>query len=238
VAGAIGIIFSVFEHSRPLELFRSEAQRLAKGQSDQLQPSKFRGVYRAIASDLNDGIEQVAAKGGVPRRAADLKQVLGDLPAEPQMSAFSLPGEGAAPPPPPSSPSSPRPMPSAPTNPRLPKPPPVPGRPAGPEPTSGEESASRKPAPPPRAGAAASEGNGAGASPATEESEWRKVYDDFVALKQQCGENVDGFTYTKFEQTLKKNRDALIQRHGAKRVRFSVYVKDGKAALKASPIKE
>ena len=239
VVAAIGIVFTILEHSRPLELFRVEAQRLAKGQADQMQPSKFRGVYRGIASDLNDGIDQVAAKGGVPRRAADLKQVLGDLPAEPQMSAFSLPGEGAAAAPP-SQPSSPRPLPSAPNNPRLPKPPPTRGAAgaAGPAEAPEEPSGQRRPAPPARPGAAAaSEGNGAGGA-ATEEAEWRQVYDDFVALKQQCGENVDGFTYTKFEQTLKKNRDALMQRHGAKRVRFSVYVKDGKAALKASPIKE
>ncbi|MCE7891714.1 MAG: hypothetical protein DYH12_18790 [Sorangiineae bacterium PRO1] len=72
---------------------------------------------------------------------------------------------------------------------------------------------------------------------AGEAAEWRAVYQDFVALKQQCGENIEGFTYEKFEQTLKKNRDALVQRHGAAKVKFSVYVKDGKAALKASPIK-
>jgi hypothetical protein len=69
-------------------------------------------------------------------------------------------------------------------------------------------------------------------------AEWRGVYDDFVALKQQCGENVDGFTYERFEVTLRKNRDTLVQRHGAKRVKFSVYVKEGRAALKANPIKE
>jgi hypothetical protein len=84
------------------------------------------------------------------------------------------------------------------------------------------------------------------ASPATagwgaespELAEWRAVYQDFVALKQQCGENTEGFTYEKFETTLKKNRDALMNRHGAKRVKFSVYVKEGKAALKATPLKD
>jgi hypothetical protein len=74
--------------------------------------------------------------------------------------------------------------------------------------------------------------------PLSEADHWREVFADFVALKHQCGEPTDGFTYEKFEQTLKKNRDMLVQRHGAKRVKFSVYVKDGKAALKASPIKD
>ena len=70
-----------------------------------------------------------------------------------------------------------------------------------------------------------------------EETEWREVYQQFVATKQQCGENVEGFTYEKFRATLIKNRDALASRHGAGQVRFSVYVKDGKAALKANPLR-
>ena len=80
---------------------------------------------------------------------------------------------------------------------------------------------------------------GGGDGPVSSEvAEWRGVYDEFVATKKQCNENIEGFTYEKFEQTLKKNRDALVTRHGAKRVKFSVYIKEGKAALKASPIKE
>jgi hypothetical protein len=84
---------------------------------------------------------------------------------------------------------------------------------------------------------AAPELAGLGGGP-SEQSEWQAVYREFVALKQQCGENVDGFTYEKFEHTLRKNRDNLMTRHGAKKVKFSVYVKDGKAALKASPLKD
>jgi hypothetical protein len=230
-AAALGMLFSAFEHSRPLWIFRSEAQKLAQGKLDQLHPSRFRGVYRKIASDLNDGIDQVAAKGGVPRRAADLKQVLGDIPEEPQMSAFSFPGESGS-----GSidiePSQPGFQPPTPAQPRLPKAPPprviAAAQPAAPSPQPGRQ------APPPRPPSAAqAAGNGAG-----ESDEWRAVYEQFVATKQQCGENTEGFTYEKFEQTLKKNRDALVQRHGAKRVKFSVYVKEGKAALKASPIKD
>ena len=74
--------------------FSSSASRpsaSARERTDQLTPSKFRGVYRQIASNLNDGMEKVAAKGGAPRRAADLDAVLGPMPAQPSMSAFSLP---------------------------------------------------------------------------------------------------------------------------------------------------
>jgi hypothetical protein len=71
-----------------------------------------------------------------------------------------------------------------------------------------------------------------------DETDWQDVFAEFVATKQQCGESVEGFTYEKFVERLRKNRDALVQRHGAKRVKFGVYVKDGKAALKANPIRE
>ncbi|MEB2311183.1 MAG: hypothetical protein OZ921_12655 [Sorangiineae bacterium] len=237
LAGGLGIVFSVLEHTVPVGIFKREAARLAKGEADQMQPSKFRGVFRKIASDLNDGIELVAAKGGAPRRAADLKQVLGDIPDQPQMSAFSFPGElpsspGAASPVEPVVPSRPRgPLPQAPSSPSNP-------RAASPSATSdaAAKSAPRPPAPPPRHEAPPAAG--APASGADQAAEWRAVYDEFVATKQQCGESTDGFSYEKFEQTLKKNRDTLVQRHGAQRVKFSVYVKDGKAALKASPIKD
>ncbi len=228
----IGIGFSLLEHTRPIHNFRLEVQRLAKGESDQLQPSKFRGVFRRIASDLNDGVDKILAKGGGPRRGpADLKEVLGDLPAEPQMSAFSFPGENMPAPPPGSGPASlpistPRGLPTAPGNPRLPRPP---GRPGANLDTTMEAQADAP------SGSAPS---GAWGGEAAELAEWRAVYQEFVALKQQCGENTDGFTYEKFETTLKKNRDTLMSRHGAKRVKFSVYVKEGKAALKASPLKD
>jgi hypothetical protein len=226
-AALLGIIFSLIEHTRPLHVMRSEAIKLAKGQLDQMHPSKFRGIYRKIASDLNDGIDQVAAKGGVPRKAADLKQVLGDIPDQPQMSAFSFPGEASSP----SAVSNPlvasKALPSAPQR-SVPKP-------AAPVAEASNPNAPASPArrpPPPR-----SHEQPAGDVAETKEDAWRRVYQEFVGLKQQCGEKVDGLTYEKFEVTLKKNEDTLVQKHGATTVKFSVYVKDGKAALKASPVR-
>jgi hypothetical protein len=64
------------------------------------------------------------------------------------------------------------------------------------------------------------------------------VFDDYVRVKQECGEPTDSLTYDKFEGTLRKNRDAIIAQHGVDRVKFTVYVKDGKAKLKANPIRE
>src|SRR6185295_6772566 len=89
VVAGIGLFLTFLEYSKPLAAFRHEAERLAKGEIDMLQPSRFRGAYKKIAADLNDGIEKVAVKGGAPRKAADLEQVLGPIPAQPMMSAFS-----------------------------------------------------------------------------------------------------------------------------------------------------
>lgn len=73
---------------------------------------------------------------------------------------------------------------------------------------------------------------------ADDTAEWTLVYEDFIRMKKQCGEPTDGLTFEKFSNTLKKNRDALMQRHGCKRVRFSVYTKDGRASLKATPLRD
>jgi hypothetical protein len=79
----------------------------------------------------------------------------------------------------------------------------------------------------------------ASAKPAVEEepSYFRKVYDEFIALKKKCGESTTNLTFEKFSSKLEKNRAALIAKHGCKEVKFQVYIKDGKAALKASPVK-
>jgi hypothetical protein len=232
-AMGLGLLFSYLEHSKPLAVFREDVQRLAKGQSDAMQPSKFRGVYRTIASDVNDGIDVAAAKTGGTRRAADLTQVLGDLPAEPQMSAFSFPGDTDSSP-------KPRPAPPAPASAPTPQKMPSAPRAAAAEPAfppEPAESPRRLPGKPPRA-AASPAGPPPQNSPDSQHAEWLNVYEEFAATKQRCGESLDGFTYDKFQSTLSKHRDAIIERHGVRRVKFSVYVKEGKAALKASPIKE
>ncbi|MDW8361602.1 MAG: MXAN_5187 C-terminal domain-containing protein [Myxococcales bacterium] len=67
-----------------------------------------------------------------------------------------------------------------------------------------------------------------------EERYFREIYEQFLATKRQCGESVAGLTFDKFAQTLRKNKEQIAARHGAAEVRFTVYVKDGKAALRAT----
>ncbi|WP_338111507.1 MXAN_5187 C-terminal domain-containing protein, partial [Sorangium cellulosum] len=76
-----------------------------------------------------------------------------------------------------------------------------------------------------------------GAGDPDELTEWNAVYEEFLSVKQQCGEPTNALTFEKFKGTLQRNKDALVARHHCSRVRFTVYVKDGKAALKASPVK-
>ncbi len=71
-----------------------------------------------------------------------------------------------------------------------------------------------------------------------ENAEWRVVYQNFIRIKKQCSEPTEGLSFEKFSVTLRRNRDQLAEKHGVKRVKFSVYVKEGRASLKATPMKE
>jgi hypothetical protein len=71
-----------------------------------------------------------------------------------------------------------------------------------------------------------------------EEAHFRHIFDDFVAKKRDCGESTAGLTRDKFLQKLRENKANLVAKHNCRTVRFSVYVKDGKAALKATPVRE
>jgi len=78
----------------------------------------------------------------------------------------------------------------------------------------------------------------AAASGAPVDPYFKQVFDQFVAAKQSCSEPTSGLTYEKFSEKLLKNRDDLIAKTQCREVRFTVYVKDGKAALKATPVKD
>ncbi|MCB9555705.1 MAG: hypothetical protein H6707_06340 [Deltaproteobacteria bacterium] len=72
----------------------------------------------------------------------------------------------------------------------------------------------------------------------TFDAELQRIFSDFIALKKQCGENIANVTFERFATKLRKNRESLIERYGCREVRFQVYIKDGKAALKATPIRD
>jgi hypothetical protein len=314
--GAIlfGFLFSYLESSLPMKQLAREADALKTGKADILSLPKLRGGFRAIANDINAGIQRVIEKGGgAGRKPADLESILGPVPAQPNMSAFSFPlNDQSAAPHIPTVPGGPNagPSPTGQTGPTRPFPQPPGSRPGPPPPTNqapnqqftpgdrtmaitgsggtaqaaftppggggapsatvaATPAAAPKLAPPPfdraattqvkkgqstkdelgeeatmiappdAAMIAASGAHAAAPAPAGDPTaEWQKVYEEFIRTKKECGEPTDGLTFEKFQGTLKKNRDALIQRHGCKRVKFSVYVKEGRASLKATPVRD
>lgn len=104
--------------------------------------------------------------------------------------------------------------------------PPPPPEPPAPEPAALLQAAVRA-APP--ASPAASEGD--------EESHWRQVFDEFLRTRASCGEATEGLAYERFRAKLQGNRATLVAKYACKTVKFHVYVKDGKAALRATPVK-
>ncbi|HUU02624.1 MAG TPA: MXAN_5187 C-terminal domain-containing protein [Myxococcota bacterium] len=69
------------------------------------------------------------------------------------------------------------------------------------------------------------------------DAHFKDVFDQFVVTKKQCGEPTTGLTYDRFSEKLRKNTNDLKTRYKCRSVKFQVYVKNGKAALRATPIK-
>ncbi len=138
----------------------------------------------------------------------------GDVHAEPRADLFE-PGE-------PSAEASPEPEPE---------------RPQLPEPaTSLEPAASVEPAASPES-ATSPEPVATPEFASSDEEHWQVVYAEFVRAREQCGEARAGVPYDRFREKLLKNRDQLVAKYACRTVRFQVYVKEGKAALKASPVR-
>jgi hypothetical protein len=134
--------------------------------------------------------------------------------------------------------------------PAAPKPSPAPAA-AAPAPVAPAPAPAARAIVPPAPAASASTASGAAASEllagaarastagdaGDEEQHWREVFRDFVRTRAECGESAEGLTYERFRQKLESNKGALVAKYGCKTVRFQVYVKDGKAALKATPVR-
>ena len=57
-------------------------------------------------------------------------------------------------------------------------------------------------------------------------------------LRQKCGESIAGLSLDRFAAKLQSNREQLVAKHGCRTARFTVYEKDGKAAIRAAPVKD
>ena len=66
---------------------------------------------------------------------------------------------------------------------------------------------------------------------------FQETYERCVEMRRACGEATADLAFDKFVAKLRKNREGLIEKYNCRTVRFQVYRKDGKAALKATPIR-
>jgi hypothetical protein len=176
-------------------------------------------------------------KPAAPPSAAAVAASLFGTPKLPPSAPSSPPSPPAFVPPTPSVPAPPRPVVPPPPagasdefaavspssiieSPQLP-PPPVPSAPP--------------PAPPPSPAKMKATMIG---QPVSEEiAHYQQVFEEYLALRAKCGEPTTGVAADKFFAKLRSNRDQLIAKYGCTTARFSVYVKDGKAAIKASPVR-
>jgi hypothetical protein len=70
-----------------------------------------------------------------------------------------------------------------------------------------------------------------------EEAHIQSVFAEYVATRERCGESTASLTLEKFRSKLESNRQQLVAKYKCRTARFSVYVKDGRAAIKATPIR-
>ncbi len=75
----------------------------------------------------------------------------------------------------------------------------------------------------------------AGGSGGMSDAQLRKLYDQYVAAKRSCNEDVSRISYDAVASTVSKQIPEIMNRFKARSVEFKVEVKDGKAVLKAVP---
>lgn len=225
------------------------ADRIARGDFEARVP-KLGGTAGKVGAALNRAAAAAAAARPaaepVPEPAAafplpvpEARSPPGPIPAGAEDTRDFPSGLGgrasAAPPPPPAA----GPIPAASTTGKLDASelfgkPEAPAAPAGRTGTARFGAAETAPQVPAAAPAAAGP---APLTPESEEEHWQQVFQDFLKVREQCREPSEGLTYERFRQKLQKNKESLVQKYACRAVRFQVYVKDGKTALKATPVR-
>lgn len=261
LALGVGIALMLIEADRPLRRLAAETVRLAKGEAEKLSEDAHPGKFGSIARSVNIHLDKVVREAKASK-VGNLDQLLGPAPEGSlgtiDLLATALPAArpgGSAPivPPPPSefrfTDSGKQPALARPGVPPAMPPVPVPASASGPAipvSTSGASipvsvpisSSVSQPAIPSISIPAAASPLPAPVAAQHDDIYFRQIFDQFLAVKHSCNETMAGLTYEKFAEKLIRNRDELRARTGCRDVRFTVYVKDGKAALKASPVRD
>jgi hypothetical protein len=258
---AIGLVLQRKEVDGPLKRLRAEVHHLAKQEVHKIDDTKYGGKLGGIARDINAAIEHYThaplpksetAKKDIsaildPKAAASADGKSFDVsqtaPAKatvppPAAMAASLFGTPKAAPGLGGAPAAPPPIPMTPTTSPVPFTVPAPSlsplAPAGPPAADGAAAppASLPPAFGGRIKKLPSEPDEA------DRAHFRQIFDEYVDLRQKCGESIAGLSVDKFTAKLESNREQLVSKHGCRTARFSVYEKDGKAAIRAMPVKD
>jgi hypothetical protein len=222
----LAMLWLFLEHDDGNRKLTKMLHDLATRKLERLDPLKLRGSARRMALSINEAFEaamkaELTRAGAAPRRSVeDIDKLLGPEamgdPDAASMIAF-----------PPPSPGQPAPPPRPQGGP--PGPPPRPGAPA--------TGASMFVSAADLVGAEPSKSFALFATPAEEQAHWRDVFESFVTERKKNSENTEGLTFEKLSVTLERNKKALVDKTQCRAVRFAVHTKDGKAALRATPIK-
>lgn len=258
----IGLLLQRLEVEMPLQRLRREVQRLARLEIVKLNDTKFGGELGGIARDVNAAIEHfthaVPAKSDTEKK--DIRAILDPQSPMIDRKPFDVPTLKEAPkpaPPPPSavaaslfgSPRATVPPPVSTTTDNIQKTislpplvasslkidtpqvvtPPVfsPPMPRPPLPVTPTPMASTKSLP---------------SSHETEEEanddHYLQVFEEYKKTREKCGESNAGLTLEKFRSKLMNNRQQIMSKYNCRSAVFTVYVKDGKAAIRATPMRD
>ena len=260
LALGLGIGLMFVESDRPLRRLAADAVKLAKNEAERLTEDQHAGKFGSIARSVNIHIDKLGREAKSAR--TNLDQLLGPAP-EGSLGTIDLLA-GALPP---SRPGGPVPAATPPPSdfrfhepaPQAAAPPPPAARSTPPSGMAARPSPPMRPASPPPVAPPRPQatpppvlqpqlaperldddilGDADPEATVSVDPYFKQVYDQFMAVKRSCNEPTAGLSYQKFSEKLIKNRDDLMAKTGCREVRFTVYVKDGKAALKATPVKD
>lgn len=228
LAALFGLLVRAAEPAPMLpEPLVTAAARIAKGEFAARAP-ELAGQLGTVAAALNRAAEAASAAPAAPAPPAEDMFARAARPAEADPSAFEFPPRPAA-----GGDATAESAADA-VLPAPPAPEPEPERPAVIVPPPPAQEPLAAPAELLQAAAQAVPPDAAGDD---EQAHWRQVFSDFLRTRGECGEASGGLTFERFAQKLASNKSALVAKYGCRTVRFQVYVKEGKAALKATPVR-
>lgn len=228
-AVGIGVGLMIFEVDRPVRRLSNDTVKLAQGVAERLEDERHRGHFGSIARSVNIYVDKAKREARpAPAPSAGVLPPVTPAFTPPPPSEFKFTDSKSRSTGPGSSPGLPGAPPMAPG---LPGAPPMPMN-SVPPPIRRERSHS---------GITAIEDVLApGAAESGEislvDDSFRTLFEEFIALKRECGESTASLSYEKFASKMRASRASLMAKHGCEEVRFQLYVRDGHAAVKAKPV--